>query len=676
MVSILLNNSEWLWSYNTLKIKGPVFLVDNERLEPVFSKITLKSEERLVNGQTERRYLAIYEAFPDISLEICFREAEDNAIIKFFYKLKSESKRYLTKPNGIDELTYFSFFCEPDSSFKEVQFSAFNELVHSFCLAEEPVSVKQFENNAKIMGPMLIYQNKQQSYLAAYEHGSELQDAFLNFCLNEKYEISVCAEKGNYYSGYDISAGYETIWFQIGGVSGGEAALSEEYRSFQLLYSSEYTESRKPYIYYNTWGLQERKKEWEKGTYKESVNLDRMLKEIDIAHEIGVDVFVIDACWYDKTGEWTIDEQSFPDKMAEIKGRLDSYNMKLGLWFAPMAAYYEGDIYLKNRDLAMSKEGEYPKKEQAVTTDAWGAPPSFCMCITSEYWKLFADRLISLYKSLGVTYFKWDALGQYGCCSPLHNHGTSENLLSERRDCCAFGQVIHMGKIVDRLHRECPEAIVDFDITERGRVMGLSFLSHGKYYLVNNGPYYDSYNISYNSENTWNNVFVNPGSARGWICRTPLTYDKWIPSTLFLTHYLADGERSSQIQNLASLILGQNGVWGDLTKVSRDGVSLFSEILTKYKEVRDDITKSNMIRTGFPGSSPEIYEKINKKNKKGVVVIFANSNQTVSYITTNIADTSFWSDNNMTVSYDSRSRAIIDCNFDKAGAIIIFFGCK
>ena len=49
-------------------------------------------------------------------------------------------------------------------------------------------------------------------------------------------------------------------------------------------------------------------------------------------------------------------------------------------------------------------------------------------------------------------------------------------------------------------------------------------------------------------------------------------------------------------------------------------VKLFDSILTKYKLVRDDITAAQMIKSGEPGGSPEVYEKINPKTAKGCVV--------------------------------------------------------
>jgi len=188
--------------------------------------------------------------------------------------------------------------------------------------------------------------------------------------------------------------------------------------------------------------------------------------------------------------------------------------------------------------------------------------------IVLPYWENLADTLIGLAKELGVTYFKWDAISQYGCNSPDHGHGDLNNTPEERADAFAFQLGIYMEKIVNKVCAECPDVIVDFDITEGHRSVGLGFLSVGKYFLINNGPYYQNYNIPINFETDWTNIFVQPGAPRTWICRSPLTFDKWIPSVLFLTHYLPDDPINSQDINLASLILGQNSIWGDLTAIS------------------------------------------------------------------------------------------------------------
>ena len=296
------------------------------------------------------------------------------------------------------------------------------------------------------------------------------------------------------------------------------------------------------------------------------------------------------------------------------------------------------------------------------------------MCLVSHYWESLADRLIALSKELNVKYFKWDAIHQYGCNSPHHYHGNESNTPEERADSCAFQIGIYMEKIVNKICAECPDVIVDFDITEGRRSVGLGFLSVGKYFLINNGPYYHNYDIPYDNQKIWSNIFVNPGPARTWICRTPLTFDKWIPSVLFLTHYLPDDPINSQDINLASIILGQNGIWGDLPKVSKEGKARFNEILSKYKTVRDDITAEAATKSGMTGSGFECYEKISSKSGKGVVCVFSNVKDTFRYITEKKTHNSVWSSVPAKVTKLEDGTSMIEVSFEAGGAAMIFFG--
>jgi alpha-galactosidase len=230
-----------------------------------------------------------------------------------------------------------------------------------------------------------------------------------------------------------------------------------------------------------------------------------------------------------------------------------------------------------------------------------------------------------------------------------------------------------MSKVVDRLCAECPEAIVDFDITEGGRYVGLGFLASGKYFLINNGPYYRNYDIP-QREGEWSNIFVHPGPARPWICRSPLDFDSWIPSVLFLTHYLPDDPRRSQTVNIASLILGQNGIWGDLLGISEEGRRRFARMLGMYKEIREDLTESTPVRQGIVGGGLEVHEKLNTQTGRGAVVLFSSSGGTFQYVTRQAADQAVWSDDATQVGFDDAGRASLTTQIEEGGATVVFFG--
>ena len=96
--------------------------------------------------------------------------------------------------------------------------------------------------------------------------------------------VSLKSVKGNYLNDQMVSPEkpFESLWFEIGGVNKGEEYLAAAYRTFILKYMSENPESRKPYIFYNTWGRQEKVK-WSRQTYLTTMNLNYTLKEIETA---------------------------------------------------------------------------------------------------------------------------------------------------------------------------------------------------------------------------------------------------------------------------------------------------------------------------------------------------------------------------------------------------------
>jgi len=675
----VLGQADRLWTYTgkacaAVNVAAPVFHVDGKTVPAGLKDIRpMRGPQNVGDLCSEHHVLGTFVERPDLSLKMIFRIAPDCPVVRFRYVLKSKTACMLTKAAGRDELVYLGVSVADRPDVKEVQVSTFNEMVHSYCPVENELTDRHFQNGTLVMGPILTAGTPTDGLLVAYEHGSQVPDAFLQYALAPDRRIELRAVKGNYYHGQalDPKSPYETIWLQLAVVAGSEETLAGEYRTFVLKHQSANKGSRRPYIFYNTWAFQERNKWWGKHAYLDSMNQERMLAEIDVAHRMGVDVFVLDTGWYEKTGDWRVNRQRFPDGLKAVREKLTAYGMKLGLWFSPTEAAVSSRILNEHRDCLMSWKGT-----QSHPHAVWETEESQNICLVSRYADAFADELVRLVKEVGVTYFKWDAIGQYGCDDPRHQHGAETNAGDERAECYAFRQPMAMAHIVDRVCAACPEAIVDFDITEGGRCVGLSFLSAGKYFLINNGPYYPNYDIPYDwaTAGTWSNMFVNPGPARGWICRTPLTIDKWIPSVLFLTHYLPDDPADSQLINIASLILGQNGIWGDLLQISDEGVKRFGRLLTLYKHVRYDVTESAAIRTGPVGGNPEIYEKISERSERGVVVAFASAAGRYTYVTHRKAMPKCFSTEGVTLTHDAEGHAVITFEFSRPSARIVFFG--
>jgi len=671
------NSAVSTWEYRllpqgkTVSVKLPVFEIDGKQMPVVLTNLVeVGSPTALRNGVIEYIYEGIFHADTTLRLQVKFRVAQDNPVVRFCYSLKSSGEQKLTKASGKEELSYLSFSMKDFPESKEISFSVFNEMSHSCHLVETPVYEADFAGSGSVVGPILLGNNGQAAFLCAYEHDSMYPNHFIEYQLTPDKKVELKATKGNYFDGQPVN-GYETIWFEIAVIKGDEEEMARQFRMFIQKYQTENLASRKPYIYYNTWGRQERVK-WAGGQYLTTMNLDYTLKEIDRAHEMGIEYYVLDAGWFNRAGDWGVNMKNFPDGFKQVQERLSGYKMKFGVWMDPAKVAISSQAFLKNKEYIKTWSGK-PSEPSLL----WETEESVDVCLVSPYWEYYAEVLIYLYKEFGISYFYLDGVGQSGCDDPAHFHGTVQNTREDRQQTYGFLLPVYLGKIMEKVCAVCPDIVFDFDVTESRRIgVGLQFISNGRYFILNNGPYFRNFDLGESLlPNENHNIFINPGPARTWFMRTVLDYDKWIPSNLFLANYQADDPENSQIINLASLVLGQNSVWGEILKISPEGVAFFHDILEKYKQVRDDVMAASLIHFGKPGDNPEIYEKISQETGRGVVVIFANSKGNFSYITKNSVVSEFWNNKGVNVKINN-GHATIDATFNEASAAIIFFGLK
>lgn len=589
------------------------------------------------------RYIA--PGTPVLELLVIVRWYPESPIIRWQYQLSATTPAVLTKQDGHDDLCYTTVRSPylHSQELTDIQLSHFDPIAHTYQPVIEQYASADCYDGQQFVGPIAVLHDTDHTLLVAYEHGVDHPDSFLHFGIvqiqNER-TLTLQAHKGNYYHNQLLgpTAVWESVWLEAAIAPVPFDAFLPRYRQFVLDELCEQRESRQPYVFYNTWNYQERNRYFQGRPYLESMTFARIMDEIDIAHHLGIDVFVIDTGWYRKTGDWQVDLNRFPDGLQAVKQRLDSYGMRLGLWFNPTVAALSSEVYTHHPEWEMTR-GDHPLSRHPI----WETEESTAMCLCSGYANAFTATMLLLREELGVTYFKWDAVQQYGCDSPLHDHGTEANSPMERSDNYAFQMGRQMIQIVAEVTRRYPEVIVDFDITERGRFVGLGFLSVGKYFLINNGPYFSDFDIPQtvvmNPDTI--NVFFYAGAARPRVCRRGAVYDAIIPSILFLTHFLPDGPAQAQYNSLSSLVLGGNGIWGDLLALGTEDSTLIREQLAAYKRVASAITRAYPRTRGFIGASPEVHEKIDPATATGLIVFFSVVAGAITYVTQPINTAAF-----------------------------------
>ncbi len=609
----------------------------------------------LPNGATEFVFGGPARDLPGLTLRCTIRLSETSPVARFRYTIESDRVRRLTKPDGSGAMRYASVSYAGATLVTEVRLSDFNELTYAYELVEQRVTDRQFAARNRLIGPILVGEGDGWSALTAYEHGSPAPEPLIAFDLCADGGVDLVAARGNYLDGQEVGPErpFETVWFQLAVVPGGVDELARAYRSWVLDGMALSQAAREPHVYYNTWGWQERDKEWNDASYLAAMNEGRVLEEIDIAARMGVDVFVLDVGWFGSAGDWQPDPDRFPNGMARVRERLDAHGMQLGLWFAPKAAAVTSTLLAEHLDSAESDEAE----------PVWETEASVPMnLVDRRYADAFADRMIELVDELGATYFKWDGVNIDPTPEEQHERG------EEWSAHYTFEIVRSLIRVAERITEARPQVIIDLDVTEPRRAMGLGFLSAGKFFHINHGRF-ANYFMPFTREE-WTRNYVH---LRAGLCRGPLRYDRWIPSTLFLTHYLPEGSPAAQLVNIASLILGQNGVWGDLPGAPEGCVELFGETIRTYKHVRDAITIAHPVTTGQIGSTTETYEKV-APDGRGAVVLFSSRPCRQRYTTQNPVDRRVTATDGLDVTFDADGRAILDAVFEDRGAHIAFFG--
>ena len=423
----------------------PRFEIDGRNVEDFIFTGNYEQRDLPRNGtETTLRYVS--DSLPGLQLTALVRSCYNSSFLRFKYVLASAPPVALTKTGGKDNLRYFaSRLSEHDTvglyEFEEIQISHFDPVAHTWQTVKMLSQAEELYDEQKFIGPICLLTCASCDFLFAYEHGAEAPNAFFEFVNKKQYngQIELWAKQGNYYDEQVVSneTPFDSVWFQLG-VS--NQIQLDEYRQFMLEEVCENLESRKPYLFYNTWNYQERLKYFEGKPYLSDMNFDRMGREIDVAHRLGIDVFVIDTGWYGKTGDWEVNLERFPDGLREIKAKLDGCGMKLGLWFNPIVAAKTSKVYLEHPEYVMSQNGK-----ESFWGPIWETEDSYGMCLCSDYADTFVETMVRLHRELGVTYFKWDAIGQYGCDSPHHQHGTEANSREERAACYAY----EMGRRID-----------------------------------------------------------------------------------------------------------------------------------------------------------------------------------------------------------------------------------
>ncbi|MBW3077756.1 alpha-galactosidase [Bifidobacterium simiiventris] len=124
------------------------------------------------------------------------------------------------------------------------------------------------------------------------------------------------------------------------------------------------------------------------------------------AHELGIDLFVLDDGWFghrdDATsslGDWTADRRKLPDGVEGLARKINDLGMMFGLWFEPEMVSRDSDLYRAHPDWMIRVPGREPLQ---------GRNQYELDLSKSEVVDYLFDSMSAILASGRVSYVKWD----------------------------------------------------------------------------------------------------------------------------------------------------------------------------------------------------------------------------------------------------------------------------
>lgn len=143
---------------------------------------------------------------------------------------------------------------------------------------------------------------------------------------------------------------------------------------------------------------------WE-GNYFDFTESD-LLKQIDSAHELGIELFVLDDGWFgqrndDTTslGDWVVNQEKLPHGIDYLADYLHQRNMSFGLWFEPEMISIESQLFAQHPEWSLQVP-DYPQtqgRQQLVL--------NLSLMDVQDY---LIQQLTTYLTSGKIDYIKWD----------------------------------------------------------------------------------------------------------------------------------------------------------------------------------------------------------------------------------------------------------------------------
>ena len=179
---------------------------------------------------------------------------------------------------------------------------------------------------------------------------------------------------------------------------------------------------------------------------------DKLVSIASDAHELGIDLFVMDDGWFGKRdndncalGDWFTNENKLGCSLKELAEKINKTGMLFGIWFEPEAISIDSDLYRAHPDWAITAPDRNPclSRNQLLL--------DFSRREVCDY---ILERMCDILSNAPISYVKWD-MNRSMC--DKYSHGLDAKHQGE----FAHRFILGLYYVLEELHQRFPEVLIE-----------------------------------------------------------------------------------------------------------------------------------------------------------------------------------------------------------------------
>ncbi|WP_379134833.1 alpha-galactosidase [Paenibacillus sp. sgz500958] len=323
-------------------------------------------------------------------------------------------------------------------------------------------------------------------------------------------------------------------------------------------------------------------------------NADKIESIARAGSELGIELFVLDDGWFghrdndrSSLGDWFIDPKKLPEGLDDLARRVNSLDMKFGLWFEPEMISPDSELYREHPDWCL----HVPDRRRTE------ARMQLVLDFSREdVCKAIGDRIADVLRSAPITYVKWD----------MNRNMTeigSALLPAERQRETAHRYILGLYRVLERITTEFPDILFESCSGGGGRFDPGMLYYMPQTWTSDNTDAISRLKIQYGTS------IVYPPSSMGSHVSAVPNHQVHRNTSLELRGHVA--------------MSGNFGYELDLTKFTNQEKETVRSQVALYKELRHLVQFGEMYRLLSPFEGNETSWLIASEDKSEAVVMYA-----------------------------------------------------